>query len=94
MWDLNPCTYVRGQGRGVDQDWGERVAGDCAFHLLHMGVGSGSIRAAPLHLVLRGLNAKRVGHLLRRAEGQAVDGYGVQRQGFELHAVLWRVRRS
>jgi hypothetical protein len=45
--------------------------------------------AAALRLVRRGLNAKRVGRLLRRAEGQAVDGYVVQREGFELHAVLW-----
>jgi hypothetical protein len=50
--------------------------------------------AAALQLVLRGLNAKQVGRLLRRGEGQAIDGYVIQRDGTELHAVLWRVVRA
>lgn len=47
--------------------------------------------SAALRLVLRGLNAKQVGRLLRRAEGQTIDGYLIQREGLELRAVLWRV---
>jgi hypothetical protein len=47
--------------------------------------------AAALRLVLRAVNAKQVGRLLRRGEGQASDGYVIQRDGFEMHAVLWRV---
>jgi hypothetical protein len=46
---------------------------------------------AALRLVLRAVNAKQVGRLLRRGEGQAIDGYLIQRDGTELHAVLWRV---
>jgi hypothetical protein len=47
--------------------------------------------AAALKLVTRGLNALKVGRALRRGEGQAIDGYSVQREGTELNTVLWRV---
>jgi hypothetical protein len=47
--------------------------------------------AAALRLALRELNAKQVGRLFRRAEGQAIGAYLIQREGVELHAVLWRV---
>lgn len=50
--------------------------------------------AAPaVRLVVRGLNPRRVGRLFQRADQQAVDGYLVQRDGVELHAVLWRIQR-
>jgi hypothetical protein len=47
--------------------------------------------AAAVRLVLRGLNARQVGRLLRRGEGVVVDGYLVQRGGIELHARLARI---
>jgi len=47
--------------------------------------------SAALHVVLRGLNARRVGRLLRRGEGHPIDGYLIQRDGHELHATLWRI---
>lgn len=47
--------------------------------------------SAALHLVLRGLNAKGIGRLLRRAAGQAIDGYLVEEVGAELNTTLWRV---
>ena len=47
--------------------------------------------APGLRLVLAGLNARQVGRLLRRSEGQPVDGYVVERGASELHTTLWRV---
>jgi hypothetical protein len=47
--------------------------------------------ASALTLVLRGLNARQVGRLLRRAADQVIDGYLIQRHGHELHATLWCV---
>jgi hypothetical protein len=47
--------------------------------------------SAALRLVRRGLNAKRIGRLLHRAEGHAIDGYLIERAGVELGAILWRV---
>ena len=48
-------------------------------------------QAPALRLVLRGLNTRQVGRLLRRGEGQVIDGYVVQQGGFELNTNLWRV---
>jgi hypothetical protein len=50
--------------------------------------------SAALRLVLRGLNAKRVGRLLQRAEGQVVNGHLVERAGVELNTALWRVLQA
>lgn len=47
--------------------------------------------SAALRLVLSGLNAKRIGRLFQRGDGQAIDGYLVERAGDELHTTLWRV---
>jgi hypothetical protein len=47
--------------------------------------------AAAVRLVVRGLNARQAGRLLRRATGQAIDGYMVQRESIEAGAVLWCV---
>jgi hypothetical protein len=47
--------------------------------------------AAALQLVRRGLNAKQVGRLLRRAADTPIDSYMVTRQGTEAGAVLWRL---
>lgn len=49
--------------------------------------------SAALRIVLRGLNPRQVGRLLKRAEGKPVDGYVVERVGVELGAILWRVVR-
>lgn len=49
--------------------------------------------AAALRLVLRGLNPMQVGRLFRRADGQAIDGYLMQRVGCELNTALWRIVR-
>ena len=47
--------------------------------------------APALRLVLADWNALRLGRLLRRAEGHAIDGHMVQCEGHELGAALWRV---
>src|SRR5262245_3873238 len=47
--------------------------------------------SAALHLLLHDVNAKQLGRLFRRAEGQPVGGYVIERGGEELHCVLWRV---
>lgn len=48
-------------------------------------------QTAAVRLVLAGLNARQVGRLLRRGEGQVIDGYVVQQGGSELNTHLWRV---
>jgi hypothetical protein len=50
--------------------------------------------AAAVKLVLRGLNVRQVGRLFRRGEGQAIDGYTIQRDGAELNAILWRILKA
>lgn len=47
--------------------------------------------SAALGFVLQGWTAIRIGRLFQRAEGAAVDGYVIERDGVELHATLWRV---
>ena len=47
--------------------------------------------SAALQLVLDGLTAKQLGRLFRRADGQAIDGYLIQRDGSELNTALWRI---
>jgi hypothetical protein len=47
--------------------------------------------APALRLVLGELNARQIGRLLQRAEGAAVGGLTVQREGIEVGAILWRV---
>jgi hypothetical protein len=42
-------------------------------------------------LVVGTLNARQVGRLLQRAEGQRIGGFVVQRDGIEVGSVLWRV---
>jgi hypothetical protein len=42
-----------------------------------------------LRLVLRGLNAKRLGRLFRRATDQSIGAYVIRREGSEGGAVLW-----
>jgi hypothetical protein len=49
--------------------------------------------AAALRLVRAGLSPKQLGRLLRRAAGQPIDGYVVEREGIETGAVLWRVKK-
>jgi hypothetical protein len=44
-----------------------------------------------LVLVLGGLNARRLGRLLRRGDGVDVDGYMVRANGTEGGAMLWSV---
>jgi hypothetical protein len=51
------------------------------------------IDAPGVQLVTAGLTSTRIGRLFRRAEGQRVDAYLVQRAGAEAHAALWRVVR-
>jgi hypothetical protein len=46
---------------------------------------------AGLHLVTRGISARRLGKLLARACGHAIAGYTVQRVGEESHRAVWRV---
>jgi hypothetical protein len=50
--------------------------------------------AAAVKLVLRELNVRQVGRLFRRGEGQAIDGYMIQRDGEELNAILWRILKA
>jgi hypothetical protein len=50
--------------------------------------------AAAVKLVTRGLNVRQVGRLFRRGEGQAIDGYMIQRDGAELNAILWRILKG
>jgi hypothetical protein len=50
--------------------------------------------SAALTLVLRGLNVRQVGRLFRRGEGLAIDAYMIQRDGVELHAILWRILKA
>ena len=47
--------------------------------------------APALRLVLADLNARQVGRLLQRAEGENLEGFTVHRDGSEVGAVLWRV---
>ena len=47
--------------------------------------------SAELQVVTRGLNARQIGRVLQRGEGQVIDGYVIQREGVEQHAVLWRI---
>jgi hypothetical protein len=47
--------------------------------------------SAALRIVLADLNAKKLGGLLRRAEGVAIDGLTVARAGRETGAVLWQI---
>jgi hypothetical protein len=51
------------------------------------------IDAPGVRLVITGLTSTRIGRLFRRAEGQQVDGYLVQRAGAEAHAAVWQVVR-
>jgi hypothetical protein len=44
-----------------------------------------------LRLVRGPLNAKQIGRLLQRAEGEIVGGLTVQRDGSETGVILWRV---
>jgi hypothetical protein len=46
---------------------------------------------AGLRLVLAGVNAKRLGNLLRRADGISIGAYQVERGPRELNSTLWRV---
>jgi len=47
---------------------------------------------APAVRVVRGaLTARQIGRLLQRAEAATVEGYVVERGGFEVGATLWRV---
>jgi glutathione S-transferase len=46
-----------------------------------------------LVLVLAGMNARRLGKLLRRGDGVPVAGYAVHARGMEAGAVLWEVLR-
>jgi len=48
--------------------------------------------AAALRLVLAGENATSVGRLVKRADGQAIDGYMVESRGSELHRARHRHR--
>ena len=48
---------------------------------------------AALVLVLAGMNARRLGKLLRRGDGVSVAGYVVHARGTESGAVLWEVLR-
>jgi hypothetical protein len=50
--------------------------------------------AAAVRVVTRGRNARQLGRLFQRAEGQVVDGFVVARAGVELGVVLWRVLAS
>jgi hypothetical protein len=50
--------------------------------------------AAAVKVVTRGLNVRQVGRLFRRGEGQAIDGYMIQRDGAELNAILWRILKA
>ena len=47
--------------------------------------------AAALTLVLSGMNSRQVGRLLRRGEGQTIDGYVIHSEGSETNVTLWRV---
>jgi hypothetical protein len=49
--------------------------------------------APGLRLVLAGMNARRLGRLLRGGAGVAVDGYMVSASGTEAGAVIWCVYR-
>ena len=49
------------------------------------------VDAQGLRGVLGGCSAKALGRLLRRAEGQPVGGYVVERLNTENGAILWRV---
>jgi hypothetical protein len=49
---------------------------------------------AALALVLAGMNARRLGRLLRRGEGISIEGYVVHAQGAESGAMLWEVHRA
>jgi hypothetical protein len=50
--------------------------------------------AAAVKVVTCGLNVRQVGRLFRRGEGQAIDGYMIQRDGEELNAILWRILKA
>lgn len=47
--------------------------------------------APALRLVRGELSARSIGRLLQRAEGEAVQGYTVERAGTEVGSTLWRV---
>ena len=47
--------------------------------------------SAGLRLVLAGCSSRSLGRLLRRAEGQPVAGFVVQRVGVEAGAKLWQI---
>jgi hypothetical protein len=48
---------------------------------------------AAIVLVLAGMNARRLGKLLRRGDGVPVAGHAVHARGTEAGAVLWEVLR-
>jgi hypothetical protein len=60
----------------------------CEYFLASEAVASEN---PALILVLGGLNARRLGRLLRRGDGLEVDGYVVRASGTEGGAVLWSV---
>jgi hypothetical protein len=47
--------------------------------------------SAAVRLVVDGSTAKKLGQLLRRAEGHPIDGLMVERSGIELGVVLWQI---
>jgi hypothetical protein len=50
--------------------------------------------SSAVQVALDGMNAKSLGRLFLRADGIAIDGYVVQREGAELNCALWRVVQS
>jgi len=69
---------------GFTDDWARRI---CFLQTRDLFESD----AAAVKLVTRGLNVRQVGRLFRRGEGQAIDGYAIQRDGAELNAILWRI---
>jgi len=46
-----------------------------------------------LHGLTQNLSVKRIGWLLHRAEYRVIEGLTVERLGFEMKSILWRVTR-
>jgi hypothetical protein len=49
---------------------------------------------AGLRVVLADLSARSLGRLLRRGEGEVIDGLTIESGGTEIGAVLWRILKA
>ena len=86
---LSPCT-LRREDRAALERILPAIAGALGSEYFLASEAVASANPA-LVLVLAGMNARRLGRLLRRADGVEVCGYIACASGTEAGAVLWSV---